>query len=106
MSAASNTECWDCGADIKRCKVFNGGWVCMDCAMRSADVYLHANRLRSACEAMSRFLVWVWMEMEVQWGAPFASRAEEDAEREEWFAEGCKNGLLLVSWPAPGKGEA
>jgi hypothetical protein len=38
------------------------GWVCSACVEATPNV-------RAACEVMSRFLVWVWLEAEANWNS-------------------------------------
>lgn len=62
------------------------------------------NRLRSACEAMSRFLVWVEMEAWARSSAREYGYALYDA-RHHSLAGAIEDGDLALSWPAP-KGES
>lgn len=92
--------CPDCEDDVPDCDCCISAWPHGErCRPTEAASY------RGACEAMSRFLTWVWLEAEVQWGGPWGrglpgrGPSDLDCEREMWFAEAFKDGRLKLVWP-------
>ncbi len=73
-------------------------FTCAGCEREAGEV--SAARLHGACVVLSRFMVWVWIEAETQWGyvGKEATRVEIECEREMWLAEAIKDGRLRLAW--------
>lgn len=82
--------CSTCGSDMIRGSRHDDPDWCWPC-------WVLADRVEGACLALSRVLVWVWCEAEVQADGA-APNLVMDQDRAFWLAQALQLGLLRLGW--------